>query len=149
MCIQREKVKRPPPPPQPPRVSIWGVDGRIFFWLSAWHFPNLLRLLKSDYYSVRNRFSLRIAHPPPPTPVSIRGVDGRIFFWLSALAFPEFIKVTNDTQPHGSVRTGHFPGIFRLREDYFRVSNSKSLHNHLTVTRQQQIITAHDPSSIN
>ena len=50
-----------------------------------------------------------------------------------------------DTQPHGSVRTGHFPGIFRLREDYFRVSNSKSLHNHLTVTRQQQIITAHDP----
>jgi hypothetical protein len=26
----------------PPPVSIRDVDSRIFFWLSAWHFPSLL-----------------------------------------------------------------------------------------------------------
>ena len=34
------KSKRTPPPPPPPG-SIRGVDGRIFFWLSARHFPTL------------------------------------------------------------------------------------------------------------
>jgi hypothetical protein len=36
--VKGEKVKRPRPPPPTP-VSIRGVDGRIFFWLSARHFP--------------------------------------------------------------------------------------------------------------